>query len=121
MRRIARGLDVLTYISRYTHDRLAPALSAATRLEQLSPGVDVDVFTPDADGASVRSRYGLGDAPVVVCVSRLVPRKGQDVLVAGWPEVLARQPDARLLLVGSGPAEAALRREIAARGLGGSV
>jgi phosphatidylinositol alpha-1,6-mannosyltransferase len=58
---------------------------------------------------------------MVVCVSRLVARKGQDVLVAGWPGVLARHPGARLLLVGGGPAEASLRREIAARGLQDSV
>jgi len=121
MRRIAAGLDVLTYISDYTRDRLAPALGAVTRMVQLSPGVDVDSFTPDADGAAVRARYGLGGAPVVVCVSRLVPRKGQDVLVAAWPRVLARHPDARLLLVGGGPLEDRLRREVAARGLERSV
>jgi phosphatidyl-myo-inositol dimannoside synthase len=121
MRRIAGGLDVLTYISEYTRDRLAPALGARARLAQLSPGVDVDLFTPAADGTAVRRRHGLGEAPVVVCVSRLVPRKGQDVLVAGWPRVLARSPGARLLLVGGGPAEASLRRSIAARGLAGSV
>ena len=121
MQRIADGLDVLTYISEYTHARLAPALGSRTRLAQLSPGVDVDLFTPSADGAAVRRRYGLGDAPVVVCVSRLVARKGQDVLVAGWPRVLERHPDARLLLVGGGPGEASLRRAIAARGLERSV
>jgi len=121
LQRIAGGLDVVTYISEYTHRRLAPALEGRTRLAQLSPGVDVDVFTPDADGAAVRRRHGLGDAPVVVCVSRLVARKGQDVLVAGWRRVLARHPGARLLLVGGGPAEASLRRAIAARGLQDSV
>ena len=117
LRRIASGLDVLTCISDYTRDRLAPALGAVTRMAQLSPGVDVDRFTPDADGAAVRARYGLGEAPVVVCVSRLVPRKGQDVLVAAWPQVLARHPHARLLLVGGGPLEGGLRRAVAARGL----
>jgi glycosyltransferase involved in cell wall biosynthesis len=121
MRRIAGGLDLLTYISEYTHDRLAPALGDRTSLAQLSPGVDVDAFTPAADGGAVRRRYGLADAPVVVCVSRLVARKGQDVLVAGWPRVLARHPRARLLLVGGGPLEASLRRAVEARGLGGSV
>jgi phosphatidylinositol alpha-1,6-mannosyltransferase len=121
LQRIAGDLDVLTYISEYTRARLAPALGGRTRLAQLSPGVDVDLFTPDADGAAVRRRYGLGDAPVVVCVSRLVARKGQDVLVAGWPQVLARHPRARLLLVGGGPAEASLRRAVAARGLRDSV
>jgi phosphatidylinositol alpha-1,6-mannosyltransferase len=121
LRRIAGGLDVLTYISEYTRSRLAPALGTGARLAQLSPGVDVDAFTPAADGGPVRRRYGLGDAPVVVCVSRLVARKGQDVLVAGWPQVLARHPRARLLLVGGGPDEAALRRAVARRGLDGSV
>jgi len=121
MQRIASGLDVLTYISDYTRGRLAPALDGRTRLAQLSPGVDVDRFTPDADGAAVRARHGLGEAPVVVCVSRLVARKGQDVLVAGWPRVLARHPDARLLLVGGGPLEASLRRAVDEQGLANSV
>ncbi|MGY1719729.1 MULTISPECIES: glycosyltransferase family 4 protein [unclassified Blastococcus] len=121
MQRIATGLDVLTYISEYTRERLAPPLGGRTRLAQLSPGVDVDRFAPGVDGTAVRARHGLGDAPVVVCVSRLVARKGQDVLVAGWPRVLARHPGARLLLVGGGPDEGKLRRAIAARGLQGSV
>jgi phosphatidylinositol alpha-1,6-mannosyltransferase len=121
LQRIAGDLDVLTYISEYTRGRLAPALAGRTRLAQLSPGVDVERFRPDADGDAVRKRYGLGNAPVVVCVSRLVPRKGQDVLVAGWPRVLARRPDARLLLVGAGPAERSLRRAVAAQGVADSV
>ena len=121
VQRIAGDLDVLTYISEYTRGRLEPALRGRTRLAQLSPGVDVGRFTPDADGTSVRSRYGLGEAPVVVCVSRLVARKGQDVLVAGWGTVLARHPGARLLLVGGGPAEASLRKAVTARHLGHSV
>jgi phosphatidyl-myo-inositol dimannoside synthase len=121
MRRIASGLDVLTYISDYTRARLAPALANRTRLERLSPGVDVESFTPDADGAAVRARHGIGGAPLVVCVSRLVPRKGQDVLVEAWPRVLARHPGARLMLVGGGPSEKALRGAVADRGLGHSV
>jgi phosphatidylinositol alpha-1,6-mannosyltransferase len=50
-----------------------------------------------------------------------VVRKGQDVLVAAWPRVLARHPRARLLLVGGGPLEPRLRRAVARTGLAGSV
>jgi phosphatidylinositol alpha-1,6-mannosyltransferase len=49
-----------------------------------------------------------------VCVSRLVPRKGQDRLIQAWPEVVARVPEARLLLVGGGPSARRLRRLAAA-------
>jgi phosphatidylinositol alpha-1,6-mannosyltransferase len=51
----------------------------------------------------------VGDHPLVVCVSRLVPRKGQDVLIEGMGEVRRRVPDATLLIVGGGPYEDHLR------------
>lgn len=75
----------------------------------LRTGVPLDTFTPDADGASIRSRHNLGTDPVVVCVGRLVARKGQDVLVSIWPRVREAVPNARLLLVGTGPMEDDLR------------
>ncbi|MEU6356321.1 glycosyltransferase [Streptomyces sp. NPDC047072] len=48
-------------------------------------------------------------APLVVCVGRLCRQKGQDVLLRGWEAILARVPNARLVLVGDGPDAAALR------------
>src|SRR5690606_30390418 len=80
LRRIARGQDVVTYLGEYTRIRLARAIDGLTDLRRLVPGVDVDQFHPGVDGGEVRRRYGLVDRPVVVCVSRLVPRKGQDML-----------------------------------------
>lgn len=105
LRRIGNGVDVVTYLGEYTRSRIASALSpaAAARMVQLTPGVDAEVFRPDADGAAVRDRYGLGDRPVVVCVSRLMARKGQDTLINSFPAVKRRVPDAALLLVGGGP------------------
>jgi phosphatidylinositol alpha-1,6-mannosyltransferase len=105
LHRIGDHVDVLTYLGEYFRVRLARALSAgaAARMVRLAPGVDVTTFRPGAGGAVVRRRLGLGSRPVVLCVSRLVPRKGQDTLLRAWPGVLAAAPDARLLLVGSGP------------------
>ena len=57
----------------------------------------------------MRARHGLTGRPVIVCVSRLVRRKGQDLLVDALPAVRRAVPDAALLLVGSGPYEADLR------------
>ncbi|MBB5869457.1 phosphatidylinositol alpha-1,6-mannosyltransferase [Allocatelliglobosispora scoriae] len=103
LRRIADGCDVLTYLGEYTRSRLAKALGDRTRLERLAPGVDVDSFHPSVDGSIVRKQHGLVDRPVIVCVSRLVPRKGQDTLIRALPLVRQAVPDAALLIVGGGP------------------
>jgi phosphatidylinositol alpha-1,6-mannosyltransferase len=108
LRRIGRGVDVVTYLGEYFRTRLAPVIAA--ELAQLAPGVDVDAFRPDVDGTAVREKYRLGDRPVVVCVSRLVPRKGQDALIRSLPAILRRVPDAMLLLVSPGPYRSTLER-----------
>jgi phosphatidylinositol alpha-1,6-mannosyltransferase len=110
LQRIARGADVVTYLGEYTRRRLAAAVDGLTDLQRLPPGVDTDVFSPDVDGTEVRARLGLGDRPVVVCVSRLVPRKGQDVLIRALPEIRRRVPGAALLLVSGGPDAPRLQR-----------
>jgi phosphatidylinositol alpha-1,6-mannosyltransferase len=106
LRRIGTETDVVTYLGEYFRVRLARALTpeAAARMTRLHPGVDAGTFRPDpAARAAVRARYGLGMRPVVVCVSRLVQRKGQDTLLRAWPAVLRQVPDATLLIVSGGP------------------
>jgi phosphatidylinositol alpha-1,6-mannosyltransferase len=104
LRRIAADVDVLTYLGEYTHTRLAAALDAdSEKLQRLAPGVDTEMFSPDVDGSAKRAELGWTDRPVVVCVSRLMPRKGQDVLVRALPEIRRRAGDVGLLLVGGGP------------------
>ncbi|WP_406042504.1 glycosyltransferase family 4 protein [Micromonospora sp. NBC_00898] len=110
LRRIGRGVDVTTYLGEYTRVRLARVLDGVTELRRLAPGVDVDTYHPSVDGEPVRVRLGLADRPVVVCVSRLVPRKGQDMLIRAMPEIRRRVPDAALLIVGGGPYRATLEK-----------
>ncbi|MEV4759158.1 glycosyltransferase family 4 protein [Micromonospora sp. NPDC049559] len=110
LRRIARQNDVLTYLGEYTRVRLERVLGGLTELRRLAPGVDVEAYHPGVDGGPVRARYGLADRPVVVCVSRLVPRKGQDALIRALPELRRRVPDAALLVVGTGPYRATLEK-----------
>jgi phosphatidylinositol alpha-1,6-mannosyltransferase len=145
LRRIGDRVDVLTYLGEYFRVRLARALSAeaAARMERLAPGVDTAAFRPGAGGDAIRQRLGLGNRPVVVCVSRLVPRKGQDTLIRAWPRVLSTMtslnvtvrgsggpPGAApepvsggpvLLLVGGGPYRAKLGRLVRQAGLSDSV
>lgn len=132
--RLVGDVDVATYITEFTRSKLAPALlrdvdhgappdadrpRTRPRLEHLPPGVDIEAFHPGIDPAPLRRRLGIDDGPVVVCVSRLVRRKGQDVLIRAWPAIRERYPTASLLLVGTGPDEDRLRRQAAELSVGG--
>ncbi len=123
LRRIGDGVDVVTYLGEYTRDRIARALSpaAAARMARLAPGVDAQAFSPENDGGAVRERYRLGDRPVVVCVSRLMPRKGQDTLVSAMPAIRSRVPGAVLLLVGGGPYRDRIERLVRRTGVSDHV
>ena len=111
LRRIGGDTDVVTYISAYTRGRIASAFGPRAALELVPPGVDTDRFAPDEVArAELRARYRLGDRPVVVCLSRLVPRKGQDMLIRALPAIRERVPGAALVIVGGGPYRTSLHR-----------
>jgi phosphatidylinositol alpha-1,6-mannosyltransferase len=110
LRRIGTTTDAVTFVSKYTRSRFAPAFGSRAALEYLPSGVDTEQFRPDfAARKEIRTRYGLGDRPTAVCVSRLWPRKGQDMLIRALPAIRKRVPEAALLLVGGGPYEDRLR------------
>jgi phosphatidylinositol alpha-1,6-mannosyltransferase len=110
----------VTAITRYTTRLIRPAIPRSVPLSLLPPAVDAERFSPSIDGSSVRAQHGLEGERVVLCVSRLVPRKGQDVLIAGLSDLRRSVPDAVLMLVGDGPDRPRLER-LAATAPKGSV
>lgn len=101
---IGESTDAVTYVSEYTRRRVAAAFGPHARLVHQPGGVDTDRFRPDpVRRRSIRERYGVADREVIVCLSRLVPRKGQDALIRSLPEIARRVPGAVLVVVGGGP------------------
>ena len=94
----------------------AEAARAAERpldVVTVPPGVDVNRFVPLDAGQRrvVRSRFGLPtDGPLVVSVSRLVPRKGFDTLIRAAARLRTAHPGLTVAIAGSGRDEARLRR-----------
>lgn len=104
LRAIGDSTDVVTFISKYVRHRFAAAFGPDAALEFLPPGVDTAIFRPDSAARQrIRERHRLGAAPTIVCVSRLVRRKGQDQLIAAMPAIRVAVPNAVLLVVGDGP------------------
>ncbi|KJK58648.1 glycosyltransferase [Saccharothrix sp. ST-888] len=100
---------VLCVSERERQDGEAAGLVAPWRV--VRNGVDVRHHTFADSAARRAARMSLGldlDAPLAVCVGRLCRQKGQDVLLAAWPKVAERLPEARLALVGGGPDATAL-------------
>ena len=101
--KVFRDADIVTYLTQATLKRLKPFIGA-TEIMQLHGAINPEqfAFNPLAR-ETLRTRYGVGDSPVVVCISRLVERKGQDRLIDAWPSVVAAHPQAKLVIVGKGP------------------
>jgi glycosyltransferase involved in cell wall biosynthesis len=95
--------------SRHTAESLWEALPGVPGLREKTrlgpPGVDTEAFRP---------RPLSGHPRRIVFVGKFIVSKGVDLLVAAWPLVRARHPEAVLQLVGYGEYEAGLRRLLAA-------
>ena len=93
------------------------------RVEVIPYGVDPQAFRPDPQaGAQVRAELGLPpDTPLLISIGRLVYKKGLTYLLEALPEILARQPDARLIIAGYGDLREELERRARELGVAASV
>lgn len=106
--RAIKQADMVVVISSFTRRCALDAGLAKERLRLITNGVDVQRFCPGPPSEELRRRYGLGAAPVLLCLARLDERKGQDFLLRAMPAILRAVPQTRLVLVGSGADEARL-------------
>jgi phosphatidylinositol alpha-1,6-mannosyltransferase len=104
-RATSRAARVPVLCSAFIARTVRTAVPRAVPVSVLYPGADVERFRPDLETADIRADLNIDGRPLVVCVSRLVPRNGQDTLIRAMPAIRAEVPDAALLIVGGGPYE----------------
>ncbi len=101
-----RAADRIWTISRYSRDELCQANGVAPeKVDFLYCAVDGAQFQPSAKSAHWVEKYGLGEARVLLTVARLWsgdPYKGVDVTIRALPQILAKFPDVKYLVVGRG-------------------
>jgi PEP-CTERM/exosortase A-associated glycosyltransferase len=112
---VARADAVVTICDGLRSDLIARGV-AADKISKMPNGVDLDLFgTPPARDPALARELGFetdGIAhPVIGFIGSFYDYEGLDDLIAAMPLLLERQPRARLLLVGGGPREEALRAQ----------
>ncbi len=101
LRRTLRSADVLFAVSRFTQRKVSRL--TGREVTPIGAGVEIDTFTP-------ATTPPVNDPPVVGCVSRFVPRKGQHRLISAAAKQKQQGQDVEVLIVGKGRNEAKLRR-----------
>ena len=113
--RVLRGADLVVAGGGYPADEGERAADRGLPIVIVPPGVDVDRFVPLSNDAraEARRRFGVApDAELVVSVSRLVPRKGMDVLIEAAAQLAGSHPALEVVIGGSGRDTKRLQRLI---------
>jgi len=117
------GKPILAYLRKFHNRTLCTMVPTEALRAQLAAlgfrglrvvtrGVDTILFSPARRSEELRASWGAGPSdPVLLHVGRIAPEKNLDTLLGAYAAARRREPRARLVLVGDGPA----RREIQAR------
>ena len=90
----------------------------ADKITVIPNAVDIDAFDPGGEpDAALKEKLGLSGSTVIGFIGSFYAYEGLDLLVEALPLILARSPAVKLLLVGGGPQDAALKAQVADLGL----
>jgi len=121
-RAVLRRTAVVLTNSRYTADIVLAAGMPPERVATIYCGVRPERYQVQQQQVSALRRHlGLEGKRVLLTAGRLVPRKGQDLVIQALPQVLSRVPEAHYLIVGSGEEEDRLRALASQCGVEGAV
>ena len=123
IRSVMRDASLLVAVSRYTAMQAQRLMGGRVPTAVLDPSIDTRSFKPPGDAdAREAAKAALGiDGELVVCLGRLVPRKGQDRLIDAVALLRQTRPRLHLALIGGGRLEARLRRQSARLGIADRV
>ncbi|MBT3745953.1 MAG: glycosyltransferase family 4 protein, partial [Actinobacteria bacterium] len=117
--RVLRRASLVICAGQYAADEAQRAAKQELPTVIIPPGVDTERFKPlDSDQRrTVRQKLGLDEtAPLVVSVSRLVPRKGMDTLIKASLEIQKTIPNVTVAIAGTGRDEKKLKKLIETTG-----
>lgn len=115
-RRSVTGCDLLFPVSNYTASLLRSLGVRNDRIHVVPNGTDPNRFQPQ-DEPGIRDSLRLNDAPMLLTVGRLVPRKGIDTVLEALPTIADSAPDVHYVIAGTGPDQSRLKSMVERLGL----
>jgi PEP-CTERM/exosortase A-associated glycosyltransferase len=113
--RVVAGADAVMTICQGLREDLIARGTSPAKIGIMPNGVDLTLFgNPGPRDDALASELGIGSGPVIGFIGSFYDYEGLDDLIAAMPVLLARHPDASLLLVGGGPMEQALKVQVEA-------
>jgi glycogen synthase len=112
--KVIAGADAIVTICQGLRNDLIARGNDPRKISIMPNGVDLDLFgSPLSRDSKLAAQLGLGEGPVIGFIGSFYDYEGIDDLISAMPILLQHQPDARLLLVGGGPCDAALKQQAA--------
>jgi L-malate glycosyltransferase len=118
---VLRSADLITCDAGHMQQAIVTLGADPSRVRIVYFGTDTALFHPDRASQDWRARFGLGSAPVVISLRTLHPVYDVESLIRAVPAVLARVPEARVVIGGDGPDRPHLESVVAALGVGHAV
>jgi glycosyltransferase involved in cell wall biosynthesis len=115
--KLLSAADAVLVVSEYLVDHAISCGAQPDRVHVIPNGVDPRLFHPAAPDTEIRQRLGIGDGPVLGFVGGLRQWHGVEILPELLQRLVGRFPQARLVIVGSGPLESTLSQRLEALGL----
>jgi glycosyltransferase involved in cell wall biosynthesis len=100
VKHVLQQADLIISLSRHCASEVEFIGVPRERVQVMYWGVDTNHFHPKLDGREIRQQYELGDAPVVLFLGQVRPRKGPQVVLEAMPSIVHRHPNAKYLVVG---------------------
>ena len=123
MRKYYETRDLIICVSSYTRELLLNAFPIQSKnVVVVHNGIKNRFDGRIHCGATIRRKFQIEPATtVLLTIARLIPRKGQDVVIRALPKIISRHPDVVYMCVGVGPYRKSLMSLVTAHGLEGYV
>ncbi len=122
LRHVLGNASMLLTVSEFTARAASLQVKWTVPAEVLRPALPVGEFVPAAPDEALALKQRLGiDGDLIVCLGRLVPRKGQDALIDALAILSAEFPRLNLALIGEGRLQTRLYDRAQRRGVGERV